>query len=129
MAGSTRWISLPLLAVCFTAACTDGSPSDATAAGLPASLDGYVWGHVVDESGVCIMGAVVQIQIGPGAGRSFRQDQPCDAWSYGDGFEFKSLPPGAQLKLRATADGWKSQDVDIVVGNGGPPVTFALERE
>jgi hypothetical protein len=128
MSGSTCWIRLPVVAVLLTAACADWSSSGPEPTGSEA-LEGFVWGHVVEGSGVCIAGAKVHIVEGPGAGRSTPQRYPCDAWSYGDGFEFTDLPLGATIKLRASADGYKALEQRVAVGNGGPPVTFALEPD
>lgn len=90
---------------------------------------GFVWGHVVMASGVCIEGAVVEIIDGPGLGRKQTQRTPCDAWSYGDGFEFSNLPLGARLTLRASAKGWLPEEIELVTQNGGYPVTFELEKD
>jgi len=140
MTGSTCWIRIPVVALLFTAACSDGASSGPTgseplpdlpppAMPPPATSQGFVWGHVVEDSGVCIAGATVRIVEGPGEGRYTPQRYPCDAWSYGDGFEFADLPMGATVKLRATADGYKSQDQKVYVGNGGYPVTFTLQPD
>jgi hypothetical protein len=90
---------------------------------------GFVWGHVVMDSGVCIPGAVVEIVAGPGAGRKMVQQTPCDAWSYGDGFAFDGLPLGAKIRLEASARGYQSEAIDVVTQNGGYPVTFELKPE
>ena len=128
MTGSTCWIRIPVVAL-ITAACADGASPDPTGTGLFPAGEGFVWGHVVEDSGVCIAGATVRIVEGPGEGRYTPQRYPCDAWSYGDGFEFADLPMGATVKLRATADGYKSQDQKVYVGNGGYPVTFTLQPD
>jgi hypothetical protein len=136
MTATTRWIRLPVLVVLLASACMpgDGTPVGPSTQPLPppppqASTFGYVWGHVVMDSGVCISGAVVTVLEGPGMGRSMRQEGPCDAWSYAVGFEFADLPLGARVKLGATADGYDSQELEIVVGNGGPPVQFELHPD
>ena len=141
MTATTRWIRLPVLVVLLASACMPGDgtpvgPSTQPPSTQPppppppqGSTSGYVWGHVVMDSGVCIPGAVVTILEGSGRGRSMRQEGPCDAWSYAAGFEFGDLPLGARVKLGATAEGYNSQELEIVVGNGGPPVQFELHPD
>ena len=90
---------------------------------------GFVWGHVVMDSGICIEGAVVEIIDGPGLGQKQTQRTPCDAWSYGDGFEFRGLPLGATITLRASARGYLPEELELVTQNGGYPVTFELNKE
>ena len=89
----------------------------------------YVWGHVVMDSGICIPGAMVEIIAGPGTGRKETQKGPCDAWSYAAGYEFRDLPLGVTVKLRATAKGYGPQERELVTQNGGYPFQFVLERE
>jgi carboxypeptidase family protein len=83
------------------------------------------WGTVVDASGVCIRGSTVSIVDGPGTGNHSGQPDECNAWGY-DGFEFRNLPLDATVTLRATAPGYRSQNRQVVAGNGGAPVEFDL---
>ena len=123
-----------LLPVLLVLGCNE-SDTLAPAAELPLpppvvfSGNGFVWGHVVMDSGVCIEGAVVEIIDGPGFGRKQTQRTPCDAWSYGDGFEFGNLPMGARITLKASAKGYSSEELVVVTQNGGYPVTFELKEE
>jgi hypothetical protein len=57
------------------------------------------------------------------------QKTPCDAWSYGDGFEFHGLPLGATIRLEASAKGYTTEVIELVTQNGGYPVTFELIPE
>jgi hypothetical protein len=84
-------------------------------------MSGYIWGQVLDESGICLRGAVVEIVEGPGTGRKSGQPDDCEAWAY-DGYEFRDLSLGATLTLRATAPGYQSQDSELLVPNGGPSI-------
>ena len=95
----------------------------------PNATRGFIWGHVVDASGVCIAGAMVEIVAGPGTGRKAIQTEPCDAWSYVFGYAFSDLPIGATLKLRATKAGYHPQEHEAVVRNGGLPFQFELSPE
>jgi hypothetical protein len=94
----------------------------------PATMNGFVWGHVVDSTGVCLHGGTVEIVGGPGAGRISRQPDGCDAWDY-VGFTFDSLPVGATVTLHASARGHGSEDRQVAVQNGGYPVQFVLLPE
>lgn len=91
--------------------------------------DAFIWGHVVDESGVCILGATVEIVSGPGAGREAVQETICNAWDYAAGFEFRGLPLGVTVTLRASRDGYEAQERSLVTGRGGPPFQFWLTPE
>jgi hypothetical protein len=90
------------------------------------SLIGFIWGQVLEESGVCIRGGMVEIVEGPGTGRKSGQPDDCGAWDY-DGFWLNNLPLGATVTLRATAPGYQPEDRDVVVPAGGGPVQFALQ--
>jgi hypothetical protein len=95
----------------------------------PNATTGFIWGHVVRQSGVCITGAVVEIVAGPGTGRKAIQTEACDAWSYVIGYEFSNLPIGVTVKLRATKEGHQPQERETVVRNGGYPFQFVLSPE
>jgi hypothetical protein len=95
----------------------------------PPPAVGYIWGHVVGQSGVCLYGAVVEIVAGPASGRQATQDVARDAWSYVPGFEFSDLPYGETVRLRATLKGYRTQERELPIPNGSPPIQFAIERE
>jgi hypothetical protein len=94
----------------------------------PSAATGLIWGQVLDSSGVCLDGGVVQIVAGPGAGRLSGQPDGCDAWDY-VGFELRDLPLGAMVTLRASAPGHRSEDRQLVTPAGGGPVQFVLVPE
>lgn len=91
--------------------------------------DAFIWGHVLDESGLCILGASVEIVSGPGAGRKAIQEEVCGAWDHVAGFEFRGLPLGVTVTLRASRDGYEAQQRSLVTGRGGPPFQFVLVPE
>jgi hypothetical protein len=100
----------------------------------PNATGGLIWGQVLNQEGICIADAVVEIVGGPVAGRQTIQKGPCDVW--GDwvtivaGYEFHDLPIGVTLKLRATKEGYRPQERETFTGNGPwPPVNFVLSRE
>ena len=80
------------------------------------SAVGSVDGFVVGEAGVCLSDATVQIVTGPGTGRQMVQKAACDAWAYGNGFSFDSLPFAATVTIRAERVGYQSRDVELAVG-------------
>ena len=95
---------------------------------LDPPLTGHIWGQVLNESGVCIRGAMVEIVAGPGMGRKSGQPDPplCDAW-WTEGYHFDDLPLGARVTLRATAQGYQPEDRELRVPAGGYPVQFRLQ--
>jgi hypothetical protein len=124
----------PLLGSCFvlclgcgdTAAPVSQSPPPTPP--TPTTTSGFLWGQVLDQSGLCLHGGVVEIVDGPGTGRRSGQPDGCSAWDY-VGYEFRDLPLGATVTLRATASGYQPQDREFVVPNGGEPVQFVLTPE
>jgi hypothetical protein len=118
-----------LLVLCLgcgdTAAPLPQSPPSTPA---PTAESGYIWGFVIGAggSGACVRGGVVEIVDGPGTGRKSAQADGCGAWDYSGGYEFRNLPMGATVTLRATAPGYEPQDRELVVQNGGPGVEFDL---
>ena len=95
----------------------------------PAGSLTFLWGMVVDESGVCIVGATVQVVSGQSLGQSMTQITPCDAWSYDGGVMFRDLTPGVEMTLRASASGYAAQQKTVVPSLGGQmAVLFAPSR-
>jgi len=92
----------------------------------PTATNGYIWGHVLDQSGLCLHGAEVEIVDGPGVGLKSGQSDGCAAWDYDIGYEFRDLQLGATVTLRATTPGYQPQNRELVVQNGGLPVQFVL---
>ena len=111
-----------------TAPTATNSPSPQSTPGPTPSMTGFIWGQVIDSTGLCIRGAIVEIVNGLATGHSSRQPDECDAWSY-VGYEFRNLPIGATETLRAMAPGYQSQEQQVVAGNGGYPVQFVLVPE
>jgi hypothetical protein len=70
----------------------------------------------------------VEIVDGPGAGRASGQPDECDAWDY-VGFEFRDLPLGGTVTLRASAPGYRPEDRQLITQEGGGPVQFVLIPE
>ena len=100
----------------------------ASAAPAASSL-AFLWTMVVDPTGVCIVGATVEVVRGQGLGQTITQTTPCDAWAYDGGVLFKDLTPGVEMTLRASASGYASQE-RTVVPSSGPQMAllFALSR-
>ena len=70
----------------------------------------------------------MEIVDGPGAGRTSRQPEECDAWDY-VGFEFDDLPVGGTVTLHASAPGHRPEDRRVVAQNVAGPVQFVLVPE
>lgn len=77
-----------------------------------------VWAMVVADSGVCIVGATVQVVRGQGIGQNITQTTPCDVWAYDGGAVFKDLTPGVEMTLRASAAGYVPQEKTVVPSLG-----------
>ena len=95
-----------------------------TAAPTAGSLTA-LWGMVVDETGVCIVDATVQVVRGQGVGQSITQTTPCDAWAYDGGVVFRDLTPGVEMTLRASASGYAAQE-RTVAPSLGPQMAVLL---
>ena len=78
--------------------------------------------------GACVHGAVVEIVQGPGTARKSAQADGCSAWDYSGGYEFRNVPLGATVALRASAPGYGSEVRELVVQNGRSGVEFDLAR-
>jgi hypothetical protein len=82
----------------------------------------WVWAKVVDESGVCIDGATIQVVRGQSMGPNITQATPCNAW--GDEFPslggvvFKDLTPGVEMTLRASASGRSAIETSVTPSLG-----------
>ena len=79
-----------------------------------------VWVMVVPEqgSGICILGAAVEVIAGQGLGQSATQE-PCDIWWVG-GITFNNLTPGVEMTLRASAAGYVSEEKTVIPTHGSP---------
>src|SRR6476659_6137184 len=71
-------------------------------------------GMVVENSGVCIDGAKVEIVDGQGVGRNMIQMSPCSAWDSEGGFVFRDLNPDVALTVRASAAGYAAQQKTLL---------------
>jgi hypothetical protein len=68
---------------------------------------------------------MVEIIDGPKAGE--RRDEQCN---FDDGRGYQLHPPSGQVAtLRASIPGYTSQELRLMIGNGGPPTNFTLQKE
>ena len=98
-----------------------------TTPSTPAPLAGsltFLWAMVVDETGVCIAGATLQVVRGQAVGQPITQATPCDAWAYDGGVMFRNLTPGVEMTLRASAPGYSAQEKTIIPSLGGQLATL-----
>lgn len=118
--------ALTIVATLTLLGCSRDSPQPSPAApsppsvpsASPASNNAFLWAMVVDESGVCIDGATIQVVRGQSAGLSVPQTTPCAVWDYDGGVFIKDLTPGVAMTLRATAPGWASLEMTVVPSSG-----------
>jgi hypothetical protein len=135
--GDDMKLALTVVAIVTLLGCSEGDRSP-TAPGPPVPTASpaptarsltSLWGMVVDETGVCIVGATVQVVRGQGLGQSITQTTPCDAWAYDGGVVFRDLTPGVEMTLRASASGYAAQERNVVPSSGPQmAVLFATSR-
>jgi hypothetical protein len=65
---------------------------------------------------------------GRGPRRDRTQDQPCDAWSYGDEIFFVGLTPGAAMTIRASAPGFAAKEETTEARLSGSATEIVLAR-
>ena len=82
------------------------------------SSGAWIWLRVVDQTGVCIPGATIQVVVGQDIGEPITQETPCDAWAYSGGVEYHNLTAGVPMTLRATAPGYAAEDTTVSPGSG-----------
>ena len=112
-------VALTMLSALTLLGCSlDGAARLPSGPSLPASGPAWLWGMVIEDNGVCIVGASVTVVGGQASGLSVVQKTPCDAWGYGAGFEFKNLKEGEAMTLRASAPGWAAKEVTVVPTSG-----------
>ena len=110
---------LALLTALTLAGCADRSQptapdTPAYTSTIPAtSASATVYAMVVDPSGICILGATIDVIAGQATGQSATQTEGCDAWWVPE-IEFKDLTPGVEMTLRASAPGYLPQTKTIV---------------
>jgi hypothetical protein len=90
----------------------NGSPA------APVNSAAWLWAMVVDDTGVCIAGASVEVVRGQDLGHRITQTMQCDAWTYDGGVVFKDLTVGSEMTLRATASGYAAQERAVVPTGG-----------
>lgn len=91
---------------------------------LPPVSQTWLWGMVIEASGVCIAGATATVVGGQAIGQTIRQEIPCDAWAYDGGFLFTNLTPGVPMTIRASASGYVEREMTVVPSSG--PQTAVL---
>ena len=81
---------------------------------------------VIDSSGLCIVGAVVEVVQGQGR-NTHRQDPTCDVWRWPSNVVFDKLLPGAEMLLRASAPGYRSQLKTVPIDDSQTSAVFTLK--
>ena len=87
-------------------------------------IGGYIFGGA---DGNCLNGARVEILSGPSTGKVIVQ-RDCP---FGDayGYWFDGLPLGEPVTVRASAQGYKSQEKRLVAVQQVPQMNFVLQSE
>ena len=124
---------LAMIALC---ACSgdDWHPSPSTAPAIAAptvdaplsSGSAWLWGMIIDWSGVCIPGGIAEVVRGQGAGQRITQATPCGVWDYAGGFTFNNLRSGVAMTIRSSAPGYVDLE-KTVVPTLGPQTVFEFE--
>ena len=86
---------------------------------------------VVFEEGTdqCILGAKVEIVVGPGTGQSLIQDGWCDLYYQNPDHAFRDLTPDAWMILRASASGYAAKEIEVfLTACPCPPTPISLSR-
>ncbi len=91
----------------------------------PAPGTAFLMVMAVDASGICIVGATVEVIGGQRAGTTMTQSGACDAWWFAE-IEFVGLTPGVEMTLRVSAPGYSPQVV-TVIPTSGPQTALVLE--
>ena len=138
VARSSVALSFSVVMVLAVLSCGRNSPTAPLTQTIPPSQTtpppqqmptGEVWGFVKNSSGACIPGAVVEMLDGPLAGgKSTQWDECGDVWD-GGAYIFRDLPVNIKVRLRASKDGYRSQEITAYVASNPDPSNFLLERE
>jgi hypothetical protein len=117
--GFARWYSafLPVLLIVGLAGCASpAAPLPSTNGPTPSPQSpSLLSGKVLEPSGTCIRGAIVESIAGQAVGQKAVQTGSCDYWSYGGGgFTFTDLTPGVLMTLRASAPGFITREISNV---------------
>ena len=95
----------------------------------PNATSGYVWGHVVNDQGQCLVDAAVEIVAGTHTGQKVVQQEVCSVWEDSVGFEFRDLPVGATITLRATKEGYQPRELATAAVTSGQGLDIVLVKE
>ena len=82
---------------------------------------------VIDSSGLCIVGAVVEVVQGQRTGTRIEQDPTCDVWRWPSNVVFDKPVPGEYMLLRGSAPGYRSQLKTVPIHYSPTSVVFTLK--
>jgi len=116
------------LAMLLIASCANDDSPTAPIESVPGN--GWFNGEILDsETGVCIGGAQAEVIAGRLAGTVYPQIRECQQFE--SGFQVTGLPVGEVLRLRASAAGYASVELDAVIepiGNQARFTDITLKR-
>jgi len=108
---------------------TQTAPPTQTTPPPQTTQSGTVWGYVQNSTGACITGAVVEVLDGPLAGAKSTQWFECgDVWE-GGAYVFRDLPVNTSVRLRASKEGYRSQEMTAYATALPAQANFLLERQ
>jgi hypothetical protein len=81
---------------------------------------------VIDRTGACVEGAIVEIVHGEGLGRRVAQRTPCSYWDPDYDARFDGLSGTADATLRATAPGYVPAEQVVTPARWPSALTFEL---
>lgn len=109
---------LTVVVLLFLLRCDEASPTAPAPPPPPppTNRSGFVWGYVFGPSGECLPGAVVEVLDGAKAGARSTQTE-CN-FDDGLGYSFRDLPPDMMVRVRASREGYRSQESTFFATTG-----------
>lgn len=86
-----------------------------------AKATGWLWVMVIDGSGPCIDGAVIEIVSGQGKGLKGTPMGNCDVWDFEGGYFIYGLVPGQSLTIRASAPEYQDSEMTFLPSSAESP--------
>ena len=125
--------TLPILMTLALLGCSSGAgvpTAPSPSSNPPAPTQGataFFLAIVIAENGggACIVGATVEIVAGQAVGES-RTISDCDYWDPELGAYFQGLTPGVEMTVRASAAGYRPQELTVMPIWSGDATVFRL---
>jgi hypothetical protein len=123
--------TLPILMTLAVLGCSSGSGSPTASSpcsNAPPPTQGataFLLAIAIAQNGggTCIVGATVEVVAGQAVGES-RTISDCSYWDPEGGALFQGLTPGVEMTLRASAAGYRPQELTVMPSPGGKATVF-----